>query len=502
LVSLGVKEDGLMGGETRDRAYFVTFAPLVYSICRRFLRHTEDVEDAVQDTFLRLLRRPETIGVPSTAWVTAVARSCCVDLIRRSARERRRREQVASSQSSELAHQVQQGLLMRDAIRHRLHDGLQLISEQSRTLLIERFFRSVPLSVLAISSGRSVSAISRRVTSAVQELAEALRGIGVRGLSEGALSEYFVDAGLPALLSPPGDNLRFAPDWRAALLSPNLQKPQPASLIPGWSRPIRVGALISSASMKARAQGGYFVGCGHDPDVPLESTAMMHQPGLELVSIVEPDTSHLGQVERLARDHAIIGGLVDSTDVMGLSTLDVILLGFNWAMSPGTTAAIATAVRGGTGLLNEFWTGDPWVQLNDPHLRELSLADTPIVGFHVGVCGHSVLPATVHGDSPLLPGLNVGDSFHVVGCGPLFRPCPDARVLISKDMLVSEPEHGLIGVTAMRMPVYITGQLARGRIAVVNLVAQRSLFGQLSVRPSQYFANLITWLAEPRKTAP
>ena len=50
-------------------------------------------------------------------------------------------------------------------------------------------------------------------------------------------------------------------------------------------------------------------------------------------------------------------GLVDATDVEGLKTLDVILLGINFAMAPGAAAALHEAVRSGVGLLNEWWTG-------------------------------------------------------------------------------------------------------------------------------------------------
>jgi RNA polymerase sigma factor (sigma-70 family) len=56
--------------------------PLVVSVCRRYLRRPEDVEDAVQDTFVKLARRRATIAENVTGWLAAAAYSSCVDLIR------------------------------------------------------------------------------------------------------------------------------------------------------------------------------------------------------------------------------------------------------------------------------------------------------------------------------------------------------------------------------------------------------------------------------------
>src|SRR3954471_21007495 len=72
-----------------------THRPLVVSVCRRYLRRPEDVEDAVQDTFVKLARRGVKAGDNVAGWLGAAAYSSCVDLIRRTGRERRRQEGLA-----------------------------------------------------------------------------------------------------------------------------------------------------------------------------------------------------------------------------------------------------------------------------------------------------------------------------------------------------------------------------------------------------------------------
>src|SRR5688572_2472905 len=128
------------GGGLADQEYlWAAYAPLIYSTCRRYLRRSADVEDAAQETFLRLLRNRGAISGSVVGWVAAAARSCCIDLIRRATRERRRRRQIAGlSPSADDA-------LRRDAIRTRLHDALLLVDENARQLLVQRYFRNDPL---------------------------------------------------------------------------------------------------------------------------------------------------------------------------------------------------------------------------------------------------------------------------------------------------------------------------------------------------------------------
>src|SRR5690242_6575201 len=137
---------------------FESYRPLAYSVCNRYLRRAEDVEDAAQETFVRFAHHRQTIQGPVISWIIAAARSCSVDLIRRHTREQRRRQQLSQLNGSTAGE-----LHLRDLIRQRLCDALGLLSDDSRELIVQRFFRHAPLSILAINNRKSVATMSRRV---------------------------------------------------------------------------------------------------------------------------------------------------------------------------------------------------------------------------------------------------------------------------------------------------------------------------------------------------
>src|SRR4051794_29126111 len=71
---------------------------LVRSVCRRYLRSPDDVDDAVQETFMKLLCRGEAIDGSVRGWLTSVAHTTSIDLIRNAVSQRNRRsEQLLST---------------------------------------------------------------------------------------------------------------------------------------------------------------------------------------------------------------------------------------------------------------------------------------------------------------------------------------------------------------------------------------------------------------------
>src|SRR4051794_37755722 len=73
------------------------YRPLVVSVCRRYLRDPNDVQDAVQQTFLKFAEHAGKVESSLVAWLASAAQSSSVDLIRSCVRERRRREGLARS---------------------------------------------------------------------------------------------------------------------------------------------------------------------------------------------------------------------------------------------------------------------------------------------------------------------------------------------------------------------------------------------------------------------
>jgi RNA polymerase sigma-70 factor (ECF subfamily) len=461
--------------------------PLVSSVCRRMLRDPNDVEDVVQETFLKLAGHIDEVNESLSGWLMATARAASANLIRREIRERNRRLMVARSRGSEV-----EQLAAREAIRLRLHEAMLLIEPSAREILIERFVHQTPLGTLAVRMKYSVPTASRRVVDGLRQLAKVLRDLGIP-TDDQTVADHFAGGSLCDDIDESDHGaLRFAPDWRCAELTP-LGCASPASLLPGWSRPMRVGILISYQSTRTLGINKVYVGTKWQ----VHSTSFIPPTGIQPVAIVEPGTVHRGVVESTLRDYGIVGGLIEADDATALATLDVILIGINYTMSPNIARAINRAVRGGVGLLNEYWISHTGMN-DDPSIRELMLADSDIHKYHTrhlhGTCA-SPLPATVEREHRLLPGLRAGSSLQLRGCGPVYRVMPTAQVLITKDALIQPHEHSIAGAGPLRMPCYILGQLGRGRVAVVHAWPHQWFSQNLNVSSESYYVNLLQWLA-------
>ena len=466
--------------------------PLVASVCRRLLRDPNDVDDVVQETFLKLAGSLDTVSGSLAGWLVATARAASVDLIRREVRERNRRCGLGQLGSQQVEH-----LATREAIRLRLHDAILAIEPAAREVLIERFLRRTPLGMLAVQLQVSVPTAHRRVAEALRQLAQALREMGIVTADDHEVAVHF---GQAAARDDPDESdhgeLRFAPDWRCSELTP-LGETAPTMLLPSWSRPMRVGVLISYQSTRVQFSNRTYVGTKWQ----VHSAAFLPAMGLQLVAVVEPGTVHRGIVEGTLRDYGIVGGLIEADDETALATLDVLLLGINSSMPASVARAINRAVRGGVGLLNEFWTANQLSRDDPAGVRELMLADSDVFKYHMpsGECGVAPLPATVRGEHPLLPGLKTGTQIAVRGCGPAYRVMPGAQVLLTKDHVVQPMEHGMSEIGALQMPCYILGQLGRGRVAVIHAWPHQWFTRHLSVGSEQYYLNLLRWLAGSRE---
>ena len=117
--------------------------PLVSSVCRRLLRDPNDVDDVVQETFLKLAEHIDSINASMSGWLTATARAASVNLIRREIRERNRRLTVARARGWEVDR-----LAAREAIEARLHDAMlrietcRPIPSQSTWTILENSLKS------------------------------------------------------------------------------------------------------------------------------------------------------------------------------------------------------------------------------------------------------------------------------------------------------------------------------------------------------------------------
>lgn len=381
--------------------------PLIGSICRRYFRQPQDIEDAVQETLVRLVRDVNRIHTSTPAWLSATAHSTCNDLLRRSIRQRRRVERLQPGTAVDHSADLRTRIL-HEATRQRLPAALAALEDASRELVVERFLRRTPLRIIASRQSTSVATISRKTTAALSHLAAILRDMGVQDADELALAEHFGD---PTCLldstTATNDDLRFEAKWPSTNQEIELPgTPTPATLFrpggpcaPGWNRPIRIGALVSYRSLSTPGYRDII----HRSETQVTCLRALDGNGFHLVGIAEGGTTSRGVVERTLREYDLTAGLIDAADAEGLATLDVILLGVNFALDESVAAAVGRAVRGGVGLLNDFWVAEVAHRSSDPASRaylDLMLGDSPVYSFHTpGWCGMPE-PATVICDHP------------------------------------------------------------------------------------------------------
>ena len=94
----------------------------------------------------------------------------------------------------------------------------------------------------------SVPTASREVNRALGQLGEVVRGMGVPGANGRIVTDHFGVELAPDDFDDASDHgdLRFAPDWRSAELTPLGAAPDESLLLPGWTRPLRALSRLLS----------------------------------------------------------------------------------------------------------------------------------------------------------------------------------------------------------------------------------------------------------------
>ncbi|WP_434047188.1 MULTISPECIES: RNA polymerase sigma factor [Sorangium] len=170
------------------------FAPIVRRILKRTLGPGDEVDDHVQDTFLRFFRVAKDLRDPSmlSSFIVGIA----VRVARGELRRRRLRRWLTLSSSGELpevggAQQDPQGR----AALARLYLLLDQVDDRSRTLFVLRFIEGLELTEIAAALGCSLATTKRH-------LARASHRILTAAQRDPALSAYLAKA--PQALELPG----------------------------------------------------------------------------------------------------------------------------------------------------------------------------------------------------------------------------------------------------------------------------------------------------------
>ena len=122
----------------------------LYRYCLYRLQNREDAEDAVQETFLRYLQRPDYRGRHEREYLYTIARNLCTDKLR---------------QHQELPLDAAERLPSGQdvALQTELRAALESLSEDDREIALLRFLSGERIGVIAGMYGISRFAMSRRI---------------------------------------------------------------------------------------------------------------------------------------------------------------------------------------------------------------------------------------------------------------------------------------------------------------------------------------------------
>jgi len=159
--------EGLQNGErAAQAAFFGAYEPLVRRVLMRMLRDDSDAADALQDTFVRMIRSVPQVKDPLAlrGWVLSVAKSVAFDQLRRL--QRQRPNGRGSTPINPVDVPVDDASFeLRSAVRD-AYQVLDRLPQEERVVFLMRYIDGVELVKLADIVGVSLATIKRRLSRA------------------------------------------------------------------------------------------------------------------------------------------------------------------------------------------------------------------------------------------------------------------------------------------------------------------------------------------------
>jgi RNA polymerase sigma factor (sigma-70 family) len=173
---------------------------LVLATCRRRLTDPADVDDAVQETFLRLAQKASQVRSNLGGWLHVCAVNVSIDMNRR--RGSRRRYELAAAEVT--AAKIDAHEALRE-LREHIDLAMEKLDARQRELIIQRFFVGRSQSELAAEAGISPSTISHRLDRAIEKLRKYFNSMGCMGIGAatlvGLMEAEHASATMPAALT-------------------------------------------------------------------------------------------------------------------------------------------------------------------------------------------------------------------------------------------------------------------------------------------------------------
>jgi RNA polymerase sigma-70 factor (ECF subfamily) len=168
------------GDQTAFAEIIHRYAGVVFAACHRVLGDATRAEDVSQETFFRLMRKPQAVTQSLGAWLHTAATNLAVDALRsESARRKRERgygEELLRAQPVEAIDGIGEDSWA--DLSPQVDAALAELPEDFRLLLIAHFLQGRPQNELAVEAKTSAATMSRRIRAAVEALQQKLRGKG------------------------------------------------------------------------------------------------------------------------------------------------------------------------------------------------------------------------------------------------------------------------------------------------------------------------------------
>jgi RNA polymerase sigma factor (sigma-70 family) len=175
----------------RDEAAFAALvdrhAPLVWSVCRRILRHDQDAEDAFQATFLVLARKATSVRQSLGGWLHEVAYNAAQKARISAARRREREARTAGSNARQTADEA-----MLPELRGVLDEELRRLPAKYRQALVLCYLEGKTNEQAASELGWPAGSMSKRLARGRELLRARLTKRGF-ALAAGGVVPLFAD---------------------------------------------------------------------------------------------------------------------------------------------------------------------------------------------------------------------------------------------------------------------------------------------------------------------
>lgn len=226
----------------------------VLHLCTAIVRDRGTAEDLAQDAFGKAFQAlPEFRGDASArTWLLTIARHRCLDHLRRSARQPwslGREDDVREPRVADTEEVLVSDLMAR---RADIRDGLAVLSESERAMVLLRFAHGLSFDEIAESFGVKSGAVRMRVGRALTKMRDAIAGTEEFTLEERRSSPSFARARPVSPAPAAGGAPLPAPNVAPAAPAP---APSPGYMAPPAPPPMAAAPPPMGAAPRARSSG-------------------------------------------------------------------------------------------------------------------------------------------------------------------------------------------------------------------------------------------------------